>query len=93
MIDLENDELLPVIEVCQARLGRRISPVTLWRWRLKGVNGSKLECVRVGARWFTTHAAFTQFLREQQPPPAPAEEDSGVRSESMTRRLKAAGLL
>ena len=91
-IDLETDELLPVNAICKARIGRRVSPTTLWRWRLKGVNGAKLECVRVGAQWCTTQAAFSRFLRDQQAvqsqPEAPSERD-----EATTRRLQAAGLL
>lgn len=93
-IDLEIDELIPVNEICQARLKRRLSPATLWRWRLKGVNGAKLECVRVGAVWCTTHAAFTRFLRAQQRDQADvAEGQPGERPEPTRRRLQAAGLL
>ena len=95
--DLENDELRPVNEIIKARLGKRISPATLWRWRLKGVNGVRLECLRLGGCWVTSDAAFTSFLRAQTenvlaasagPPEAPRE-----RSPEKIRRLKAAGLL
>ena len=93
-----SDQLRPVNEIIKARLGKRISPATLWRWRLKGVNGVKLECIRVGGYWFTTDAAFGEFLRAQTEnalaacgagvPDAPAE-----RSPEKVRRLQAIGVL
>ena len=48
MINLETDKLRPLSYVIRDRIGKRTSPATLWRWRLKGVNGVRLECVRVG---------------------------------------------
>lgn len=32
LIDPEIDDLRPVSEVVEARLGKRISPATKWRW-------------------------------------------------------------
>ncbi len=65
LIDPFKDHLRPVGEVIQARLGKRISPATLWRWRLKGVNGVRLQCLRLGGSWVTSEAAFGEFLRAQ----------------------------
>jgi hypothetical protein len=99
MIDPVVDQLRPLPEVIKSRLGRRISPATLWRWRLKGVNGVKLECLRVGGCWFTTDAAFTEFLRAQTANALAACTGSAAadvpaeRSPEKVRRLKAAGLL
>lgn len=98
MIDLEKDALRPVQDVIRARIGRRISPPTLWRWRLKGVNGVRLECVRVGGFWFTTEKAFAEFMAAQT---ANCEESNpfGVlerpkkRTPEMERRLLEAGVL
>jgi hypothetical protein len=97
-IDAAADQLRPVNDVIKARLGKRISPATLWRWRLKGVNGVKLECLRVGGHWVTSDALFIEFLRAQTrnaleacrvaPTAIPAE-----RTPEKIRRLKAAGLL
>lgn len=91
-IDLETDELLPVNRICKTRIGKRMSPATLWRWRLKGVNGARLECVRVGASWCTTHEAFSRFLRAQQQC-EPLNRESADHSESTRRHLEDAGLL
>jgi hypothetical protein len=98
-IDPEVDDLRPVNEVIKARLGKRISPATLWRWRLKGVNGTKLECLRLGGCWLTTDAAFGEFLRAQTANALAACNGGGAsdlpseRSPEKVRRLKAAGVL
>jgi hypothetical protein len=97
-IDPEHDDLRPLNEVIKARLGKRISPATLWRWRLKGVNGVRLECLRVGGCWVTTHAAFAEFLRAQTQNVLKSRGDGvphspGERSPEKVRRLQAAGLL
>ena len=61
-IDLEADELIPIGDLTKKRLGKRVSPATIWRWRLKGVKAGgitvKLEAVRVAGVWHTTAAAF-----------------------------------
>jgi hypothetical protein len=98
MINLETDELRPLSEVIRARIGRRISPATLWRWRLKGVNGVRLECVRVGGYWFTTNAAFAEFLAAQtanvlRSGLALLAEPTPTRSPEKERRLRELGLL
>jgi len=36
---------------------------TLHRWRARGVKGVRLECVRVGGRWYVTRKALQRFLR------------------------------
>jgi hypothetical protein len=64
-IDPLKDSLRPIGEVIQARLGKRISPGTLWRWRRMGVNGVRLQCLRLGGSWLTSDAAFGEFLRAQ----------------------------
>lgn len=68
IIDLSADQLLPVNVIVKRRLNKRVSPATIWRWRLRGVNGATLECIKVGNHWCTTDAAFSEFLRAQQPP-------------------------
>ena len=96
MIDATTDNLLPVADVIRQRLGRRVGPTTRWRWQTKGINGARLECIRCGGRWMTTHVAFGEFLRVQtancQPAPlgtdAPAE-----RTPATQKKLAAAGLL
>jgi hypothetical protein len=97
--NLASDELRPVNEIIKARLGKRISPATLWRWRLKGVNGVRLECLRLGGCWVTSDAAFSEFLRTQTANALAACTGGAVddappeRPPEKVRRLKAAGLL
>ncbi len=96
MIDTATDNLLPVADVIRQRLGRRVGPATIWRWRLKGINGEKLQCIRCGARWMTTVAAFGEFLRAQTANCQPVLLDSDApteRSDATKRKLAAAGLL
>ena len=92
-IDLEHDELIPVGELVRRRLGKRLSPATLWRWRLKGVGGVRLEAVRVGGVWCTTPAAFADFIRRQTAAALSRHDEGDVeRSDVTQRRLTAAGL-
>jgi hypothetical protein len=65
MIQIDVDELRPVSLIARERTGRRPSYSTIWRWRVRGVNGARLECVRAGGVWYTTPAAFAEFLRQQ----------------------------
>ena len=95
-INLETDDLIPVGQLLKQRLGKRISPATLWRWRLKGINGARLECVLCGGCWMTTAAAFAEFVRSQTANCQPAPMDDAApteRSEVTKRKLAAAGLL
>ena len=96
LIDIEVDDLRPVNDFVKARFGKRISPATNWRWRLKGVNGAKLECVRFGGCWCTTRAAFADFIRVQTANCQPVMLDSAApteRSAATTAKLKASGLI
>ncbi len=95
-INPEVDDLRPVNDFVLARFGKRISPATAWRWRLRGVNGAKLEVVKFGGCWCTTAAAFALFVRQQTAncQPAPIGSDAPAeRSAATTKKLRAAGLL
>lgn len=95
-IDLEHDDLRPVAVIAKERTGKRPPPGTVWRWRLKGCRGEKLECYLVNGTWCTTKAAFADFIRRQTDAAnaaCTAEGVSSERDEATTRRLKAAGLL
>lgn len=103
-IDLEHDELTPVGTLVEERLGKRPSPATLWRWRLRGVRvrGQTvyLECVRVGGVWCSTPKAFAEFVRAQtEASTAPAagrldrQSTAPTRSEATVRRLETEGLI
>ncbi len=97
-IDLEADELIPIGDLTKKRLGKRVSPATIWRWRLKGVKAGgvtvKLEAVRVAGAWHTTAAAFAEFISKQtEAANAVHQMEPSERSESTERRLAEARLI
>jgi hypothetical protein len=85
-IDCEVDDLRPVNEIIKARLGKRVCSSTLWRWRLKGVNGVRLECVRVGGLWATTAEAFARFLDAQTAALQPADNIAPIAKQKRGRK-------
>lgn len=96
LIDLGHDELLPVSEICQRRTGKRASPQKVWRWRLKGCRGVKLEAVLLSGTWHTTSKAFAAFIHGQTQAANKAcavETESCERDAATERRLQDAGLL
>jgi hypothetical protein len=96
-IDLENDELRPVNSLVERRLGRRLSPATIWRWRTKGVRGVRLECYLIAGHWCSTPAALAEFFRASSEAATPVEiavtPIVHERSPAKERRLRAAKLL
>lgn len=99
IIDVEHDDIRPVYEIATARLGKRPSPAVVWRWRVRGAHGARLECVQVSGCWCTTAAAFAQFIRQQTANAIAACRAAGVesapspRDDRTTRKLQSAGLL
>jgi hypothetical protein len=95
---LPGEKLLALAEVCRV-LPKKPSPSTTWRWRTTGVkvNGRtiKLECVRVGGRWFTTSAAWADFLRQQTEAALsrPSDDLPAERTADEERRLQSEGLI
>jgi len=63
-IDIEQDELFTVFELCQA-LPKTPTANTRWRWIRKGIYGVKLPAVHVNGVWCTTRVAFAAFVRAQ----------------------------
>lgn len=65
-IDTRKEELIPLSKAVRLlpRFGRdkHPHPSTLWRWHKKGLDGAKLECVRVGKRLCTSVEALDRFL-------------------------------
>lgn len=41
--------------------GKRISVTTLWRWTVRGINGVKLEAIKLGGRYLTSTSAVERF--------------------------------
>jgi len=64
------------------RKGKRPAFSTIWRWATVGVNGARLETVRVGSTLCTTRAAVERFIEAQSAGPGDAGCAVGLRSPS-----------
>jgi hypothetical protein len=64
-IDITQEKLISLLEARGVFPGRP-SLCTLWRWRLRGVKGRKLESVALGGRIYTSLEAIERFARHQQ---------------------------
>jgi hypothetical protein len=96
LIDLENDKLETVGEIYFKRTGKRLNPQQLWRWRIKGVSGIRLEAVKLSGAWYTTSRAFANFIERQTQVATNASAaviGADKRDAVTERRLQAAGLL
>jgi hypothetical protein len=89
-INIKDDDLAPARALLKAKLGRRISPGTLWRWHRKGTRGCRLDCVMVGGMLHTTPAAVADFIRGQNPDRDEQQHTAPAarQSRSLRRRLK-----
>lgn len=97
MIDAMKDPLIPLANVAAkfpAPSGKRRSMSSLIRWVKKGVDGVRLEAVRVGGSWYTTEEAVNRFIQSPEQCKAAAETNE-AQTEShkrATAKLAAAGL-
>jgi hypothetical protein len=65
MIDVTNETLLPFSKTpawTEAKLGKRISPATLHRWRLRGCRGVRLATILIGGQRCTSVEALQIFF-------------------------------
>lgn len=106
LIDLEHDELHPVARLIHQRTGKRSPPQQIWRYRVKGCRGVKLECVLVGSTWHTTKKAWAAFVAGQtaaaesectaaghEAGERAAGHEAAERDPATERRLRKAGLI
>lgn len=91
MIDIFTDNLIPMKEV-PAMLGL-VDGSSVDRWWQHGVQGVKLETVKVGKTRYTTKEALAEFCRQRAERKSTATTPALERSPEMTERLKRAGLL
>jgi hypothetical protein len=106
-IDLSIETTISLTEACRSLpTGRRGRPVHLsciLRWITKGSLAPdgrrvRLEAVRIGGRWITSHEALTRFAEALTPrfdEPEPAPRSSSKRqaaSERAARSLEAMGI-
>jgi hypothetical protein len=96
--DLTRETLLSLAQAARRfppyRLGRPVSPATIWRWCRRGVivpgDGIVyLECVRLSGRWLTSVEAISRFVARQTPQivesPAAAPRTAGQRCRASER--------
>jgi hypothetical protein len=63
MIDVATEHLLTLSEAAKLLPGK-VSVTTLWRWRLHGIRGRKLESVMLGGKVYTSREAIQRFARQ-----------------------------
>lgn len=91
--EISNDDLVS-FNVARSWLprsfGRKISIETLYRWRHRGLqNGTRLQAVKVGGRWFTTRQWVQDFIRAGQPDLTVKESSTSIRTTSQKKRAAA----
>jgi hypothetical protein len=89
MIDLQNEQLITLPQAANlvppARNGKKTHVSTVLRWILKGIDGVKLEGIRIGGRWLTSTPALQRF-GERVTPDLNGERSKGPRSPSQRER-------
>ncbi|MEW4527905.1 DUF1580 domain-containing protein [Maioricimonas sp. JC845] len=60
--DLLHEDLIPITNAA-AHFPVRPHRATLHRWRMHGVDGYKLETIKIGGRVFTSREAIERFKR------------------------------
>lgn len=62
-LDLLTEDTITLNEACKELPGNpHVS--TLWRWKDRGVDGVKLETIKIGTKHFTSRQALTRFLEK-----------------------------
>lgn len=89
MINLDIENLISLGEASRI-IGWNPSPATFWRWRVKGVNDVRLDCVRVGGRWMTSREAIRRFVEQSSSSQASVAEttDSDLEAELIREGLR-----
>lgn len=88
-----SSDLIPLAKLAglpsAQRPGKRIHRNTLLRWITDGVGGAKLAAWKIGNSWYTTEAAWNEFVDKQQRP-APAPPTVQISDAERQRRYDAA---
>jgi len=91
MIDIATETVLALTEAAAVlpplRGRKRPSYSTLWRWATKGINGVRLETVKIGGTSFTSREALQRFVAalNAEPTPAPVHVDRRPADEAQAR--------
>ena len=107
MIDLKTESPLSLAQAARlvppTRLDKQVHVSTILRWISHGVRGVRLEAVRIGVRWVTTHEALERFsaalTAQHFSPPSPigtsSRQDTSRRQRQQERveeQLSALGI-
>jgi hypothetical protein len=84
MIDVEHEKTITLAEATK-RLPGNPNISTLWRWRLHGVRGIKLETILSGGKRYTSIEALRRFQERV----TAAADGEPVRSETPRQRERA----
>ena len=71
MIDVTTEQLLTLPQAA-ATLPGNPSVATMWRWRVKGARGRRLESVVLGGKVYTSREALQRFAHQQGGNDAPS---------------------
>lgn len=66
MFDITQEQLLTFRDLARSlpcrRGDRPVHVATIHRWRSRGLNGIRLEAMRIGGAWTTSREAFRRFV-------------------------------
>lgn len=86
-IDISTERIISMSQASSMLPGRP-TLCTLWRWRLKGIRGRKLECVIVGGTPYTSVEALQRFAAQQGGNDAPTTRTPAARERAIQRAEK-----
>jgi hypothetical protein len=93
-IDISTEQVITMPQASETFPGNP-SLCTLWRWRLKGIRGRKLETVIIGGRPYTSVEALARFARYEGGNDTLTIRSPAAREKAVTRaeeELRAAGI-
>lgn len=64
MIDLKSETMFALKVGAKTFPGGERHICTMHRYRLQGIAGIRLECLRLGGRWFTSKESIDRFISE-----------------------------
>ena len=77
-IDIHNEHLMQLSEAADwlpRHRGKKIHLSTLWRWAKRGVQGVRLETIRIGGRTYTSREALQRFAIRRTVQPTPTDNE------------------
>ena len=91
MIDVNSETLLTVRQVARRIPGRSGKPINIsaiYRWIQRGVDGKRLEAVRIGGRFYTSVEALERFSEPAGSSEAQPAERTSARASAAEAELR-----